>query len=171
MVLLDAMLYSRCRSFPRGPLVSFFILRPTSKTISVCQEAYMSEEKSNAGQSGGVNISGGNVTAANIVGGNMTVGTQVSPVQLQQAFQPVADYIRANAGANEAAATQKLEELRNEASKGKDAKDTVLAKVIEGLVGLVPGAVSAVVSAFGTPLLGGIAGPATKYVLDKIQGK
>jgi hypothetical protein len=36
---------------------------------------------------------------------------------------------------------------------------------------LMPNAVSAVVSAFATPLLGGLAGPATKYVLDKIQGK
>jgi hypothetical protein len=31
--------------------------------------------------------------------------------------------------------------------------------------------VSAVVSAFATPLLGGIAGPTTQFVLDKLQGK
>lgn len=33
-----------------------------------------------------------------------------------------------------------------------------MAKLVDGLVGLVPGAASAVVSAFPTPLLGGIAG-------------
>jgi hypothetical protein len=132
----------------------------------------MSDEKSNAGQSGGVNFSGGNVTiGGNVAGRDMLVGTQVSPVHLEQAFQPVAESIRANAGVNETAATQKLEELKKETAKGKDAKDTVVAKLIEGVVGLVPSAVSAVVSAFGTPLLGGIAGPATKYVLDKIQDK
>jgi hypothetical protein len=129
----------------------------------------MSDE--NRGGGGGVTISGGTVTAGNIVGRDQIIGTQVSPVHLEQTFQPIADSIRANAGANETAALQRLDELKSEAAKGKDAKDNVLAKLIEGLVGLVPSAVSAVVSAFGTPLLGGIAGPATKYVLDKIQGK
>ncbi len=64
-----------------------------------------------------------------------------------------------------------MEELKKEAAKGKSATDGVMAKLVEGIVGLVPGAVSAVAGAFGTPLLAGIAGPATQYVLDKIQGK
>jgi hypothetical protein len=46
-----------------------------------------------------------------------------------------------------------------------------MAKLVNGIVGLVPGAVSAVVSAFGTPILGGVAGPVTKFVLDELQGK
>jgi hypothetical protein len=57
-----------------------------------------------------------------------------------------------------------VEELKKEAAKGKSATDSVMAKLVDGIVGLVPGA-------FGTPLLAGIAGPATQYVLDKIQGK
>jgi len=126
----------------------------------------------NRGGGRGVTISGGSVTVGgSIVGGNMTIGTQVSPVHFEQVFQSVAESIRTNAGTNETAALQKLEELTTEAAKGKDANDTVLAKVVEGIVGLVPGAVSAVVKAFATPLLSGIAGPATRYVLDKIQGK
>ena len=44
-----------------------------------------------------------------------------------------------------------------------------MAKLIDGIVGLAPAAVSAVVSAFATPILGGVAGPATKYVLDKLR--
>jgi len=46
-----------------------------------------------------------------------------------------------------------------------------MAKLVEGIVELVPGAVSAVVSAFATPILGGLAGPVTKFVLDKVQGE
>jgi hypothetical protein len=132
----------------------------------------MSEEKPSTGQSGGVTISGGSVSVGgHIVGGNMTIGPEIPLSQLAPIFDPIHQAIRTSAGENQAAASQKLDELKNEAAKGKAAKDTVMAKIIEGLVGLVPGAVSAVVSAFGTPLLGGIAGPATKYVLDKIQGK
>ena len=46
-----------------------------------------------------------------------------------------------------------------------------MAKLVDGIVGLVPGAVSAVVGAFATPILGGIAGPVTQYVLDKMKGQ
>jgi hypothetical protein len=42
---------------------------------------------------------------------------------------------------------------------------------VEGLVGLVPHAVGAVVGTFANPVLSGIAGPVTKYVLEKIEGK
>jgi hypothetical protein len=66
---------------------------------------------------------------------------------------------------------QKAEELKKEVAKGKEANDGVMAKIVDGLVALVPGAVGAVVGMFATPILGGLAGEATKYVLDKIQGK
>jgi hypothetical protein len=132
----------------------------------------MSDEKSGARQSGGVNISGGSVTVGgDIVGRDKKVGTEISRVQLDQILRPVEDAIRSVPPANQPQAMQKLEELKNEVAKGKDAKDGVVAKLVDGLAGLLPGAVSAVVGAFATPLLGGIAGPATKYVLDKIQGK
>jgi hypothetical protein len=68
-------------------------------------------------------------------------------------------------------AMQKAEELKKEVAKGKEANDGVMAKIVDGLVALVPGAVGAVVGMFATPILGGIAGPVTKFVLDKIQGK
>jgi hypothetical protein len=61
--------------------------------------------------------------------------------------------------------------LKQEAAKGEDANDDVIAKLIDGLVKLAPGAATAVVSAFATPILGGIAGPVTKYVLDKLRGQ
>ncbi|MGQ0603048.1 MAG: caspase family protein [Anaerolineales bacterium] len=68
-------------------------------------------------------------------------------------------------------AMQTVQELKEEVKKGDKADDGRVGKLIDQLVGLVPGAVSAVVGAFGTPILGGLAGPVTKFVLDKIQGK
>jgi hypothetical protein len=70
-----------------------------------------------------------------------------------------------------AAAEAKFRALKDEVAKGKHADDSVVAKLVEGLVGLVPGAVAGIVGAFASPVLSGLAGPATKYVLDKIQGK
>jgi hypothetical protein len=132
----------------------------------------MNNENRDPNQSGGVNISGGSVTVGgDIVGRDKIVGTQISRIELDQTFRPVEEAIRTAPAANQPEAMQKLEELKSEAAKGKGAKDAVVAKLVDGLAGLIPSAVGAVASAFGTPLLGGIAGPATKYVLDKIQGK
>ena len=61
--------------------------------------------------------------------------------------------------------------LKQEAAKGANADDSVIAKLVEGLIELVPSALAALVGAFANPILEGIAGPVTKYVLDKIQGK
>ncbi len=123
-------------------------------------------------QNGGVNISGTNITVGgDVVGRDKIVGTEISTVQLDQLFRPLAEAVASAPGAVQQDAAQKVEELKKEAAKGKSATDSVLAKLVDGIVALVPGAVGAVVSAFGTPILGGIAGPATKYVLDKIQGK
>ena len=68
-------------------------------------------------------------------------------------------------------AEAKLAALKQEASKGKDANDGVIAKLVDRLVGLAPGVASAVVSAFATPILGGVTGPVTAFVLDKLRGK
>jgi hypothetical protein len=132
----------------------------------------MNNEAKAARQRGGVNISSGSVTVGgDIVGRDKIVGTEISSVQLDQIFGPLTEAVRGAAPAVQREAAQKVAELKKEAAKGKSATDSVMAKLVEGIVGLVPGAVSAVVSAFGTPILGGIAGPATQYVLDKIQGK
>jgi hypothetical protein len=125
------------------------------------------EKRMAAGQSGGVNISGGNVTVGgDIVGRDKIVGTQISHAQLDPIFQPLVEAVGQHEDAK-----QKVEALKSEAAKGTKAGDTVMARLLEGIVGLVPGAVSAVVSAFATPVLGAIVGPATQYVLGKLQGK
>ncbi|MEW6645114.1 MAG: hypothetical protein AB1586_31750 [Pseudomonadota bacterium] len=118
---------------------------------------------------GGVNISNSKV----ITNGGHIVGHDLierdSLPQLDLIFQSISTAI-ANADATaKAAADIKLQELKGEIAKGGHADDSTVAKLIEGLVGLVPGAVGAVVGAFATPILGGIAGPVTKYVLSKIQ--
>ena len=126
----------------------------------------MADEKSGR-QSGGVNISGGNVNVGgDIVGRDKITGAQISSNQLDAIFRPLEE-----AAGQQPQAAQKVEALKNEAEKGKKADDGVMAKLVKGIVSLVPGAVSAVVSAFATPILGGVAGPVTKYVLDEIQGK
>ncbi len=114
----------------------------------------MDDEKHGTNPSGGVNISGGSVTVGgDVIGRDKIVGTETSNVQLDQVFRPIEEAVRTALPENQPEATHKLEELKSEAAKGKNAKDGTVAKLVEGLVALVPGAVSAVVSAFATPLL------------------
>ena len=118
-----------------------------------------------------VTITGGTVST----GGGDIVGRDkvqlISAGHIDSAFAPLAKAIGEVAPEHRAAAEEKLRALKDEAAKGKNADDSVVAKLVEGLVGLVPGAVSAVVGAFASPVLSGIAGPVTKYVLEKIEGK
>lgn len=110
-----------------------------------------------------------NVTGGDFVGRNR-VTTGVSTADLAPLFATLLAAVAAQAPAHaQAAAVQHVEEIEAEVRKGKQADDGKVAKLVEGLVGLVPTAVGAVVSAFATPLLGGIAGPVTKYVLGKLK--
>jgi hypothetical protein len=120
---------------------------------------------------GGVTITGSNVSTAggDIVGRDKI--QQVSSHQIDNVFDPVCKAIEVVGPSEKAAAEEKLRALKDEAGKGKHADDSVVAKLVEGLVGLVPGAVAGIVGAFASPVLSGLAGPVTKYVLDKIQGK
>lgn len=127
----------------------------------------MSDENPGSKRSGGVNISGGSVNVSgDIVGRDKTTYTMIPKADLDQAFHPVAQAV----GQNQEAA-QKLEALKSEAAKGNKANDGTMATLIKGLAALVPGAISAVASAFGSPILGGVAGPVTKWVLEEIKGK
>ena len=129
------------------------------------------DEQKDPGQSGGVTISG---TVGSVVGdivGRDKITGSVSRVELDSALRPLAEAIGAAPAVTRPEAEAKLEALKQEAAKGKKANDGVIAKLVDGLVGLVPGATSAIVSAFATPILGGIAGPVTGFVLDKLRGK
>jgi hypothetical protein len=105
-------------------------------------------DKTASGQSGGVNISGivGSV-GGDIVGHDKITGAP-SAAALDEALRPLSKAIEA-APAEEADA--KVKALKEEAAKGKGASDGVMAKLVDGLVALVPSAASAVVGAFATP--------------------
>lgn len=125
-------------------------------------------------QSGGVSIRGGSVhVEGDVVGRDKitTVTTGLSGDQLKQLFAPLMNALQAAPPEKQNEAIQKAEELKKEVAKGKEANDGAMARIVDGMVALVPGAVGAVVGMFASPILGGLAGPVTKYVLDKIQGK
>ena len=120
---------------------------------------------------GGVTITGSNVNTAggDIVGRDKI--QHVSSHQMDDVFGPIGKVIETAGPSEKAAAEENFRGLKEEVAKGKHADDSVVAKLVEGLVGLVPSAMAGIVSAFASPVLSGIAGPVTKYVLDKIQGK
>jgi hypothetical protein len=139
-------------------------------TVTWFEEVEM-RKSSTGGQIGGVNIHGGTVSTqgGDIIGRDKIVGRDGSR-EVEEALRPLTDLLTSTPSEHRAAALSKLEELKREASKGEKRDDGLMAKLVEGLVGLVPSAAGAVATAFGTPILGAIAGPVTKYVIDKIQG-
>jgi hypothetical protein len=132
-------------------------------------------------QSGGVNIRGRiGVVGGDIVGGDKIVGEKIvsvsSATAIDDAFRLVLDAIKAAPPQVRPEAETKLKAIKQEAAKQEAAKredrdDGVMAKLLNELIGLIPAAASAVGSAFATPFLGALVGPATKLVLDKLGGK
>lgn len=137
-------------------------------------EEFMSNAKDNEQSSGFRINAGGNVTIGGDVVGRdkiTTTTTGLSGDELNQVFLPLINALRAAPPEKQTEAMQKAEDLKKEVAKGEKADDGVMADIVEGLVALIPGAIGSVVSMFATPILGGIAGPVTKYVLNKIQKK
>ncbi len=94
----------------------------------------------------------------------------ISRGELASLFAPLLTAVAQGAPADRRAeATQKVHDLQVEISKGQQADDGTLAKIVYGLIDLVPGAIGSVVGLFTTPILAGIAGPVTKFVLDKLK--
>lgn len=120
-------------------------------------------------QSGGVNIIGGE----NIFHGDVTGRDKIvySAGDLNIMFKPLIEAIQQAPPEKQHEAQQKVAALKEEVAKGNQAEDSRMAKLIDEIVELVPGAVSAVVSMFATPVLGGLVGPVTKFVLDKFRNK
>lgn len=113
----------------------------------------------------------GNVGVAIGRGARASVNQGVSPRDLEPLFATLLASVAQHTSAEKRdAAVQKVEELKQEVAKGKDANDSRIATIIDGLTAMVPGAVGAVVSTFASPILGGIAGPVTRFVLGKIKG-
>ena len=133
---------------------------------------------------GGFNVAGGVATGGGaFVGGGVTVGhgdfvgrdkivTGLSPGDLDALFAPLIAVIRGQQGfasPDQSATLQQVHELKAEVAKGTSAADTKVARIVDGLVRLVPSAIGSVISMFATPLLGAIAGPLTKGILDRLK--
>lgn len=95
----------------------------------------------------------------------------LSAQDLAQFFAPLMQEVKVAPVNVQPQAEQKVEELKQEISKGENGDDEVKAGLIEDIVGLIPGAVSALVGLFATPALSGVAGSATKFVLKRLQKK
>ncbi len=131
------------------------------------------EKVRQSGQSGGINVFGGQAEIKGDAAGrdiNKEVVNFTDPEILKH-FEALMKAIHAASPEKKEEAVLRATELKEELKKGAKAEDSRVAKLIDGLIALVPSAVSAVVGMFTTPILSGIAGPATKFVLDKIQGK
>jgi hypothetical protein len=108
-------------------------------------------------------------------GGGDFVGREKSTqgraaADLEALFAPLLTAVANNASSDrKAAALEQVEELQAEAAKGKQADDGKLARIVDGLVAMVPEAIGSIVSMFTTPVLRGIVGPVTKFVLDKLK--
>ena len=112
----------------------------------------------------GVAIAAGRNASANI-----SIG--VSERQLNQTFISLLQALQDAPQESQAEAVEQAQQLQAELSKGEEANDSTIAKLVESIVDLVPGAVSAVVSIFASPILAGMVGPVTKFVLDKLVNK
>jgi hypothetical protein len=91
--------------------------------------------------------------------------------EIEQLFVPVMALVHHDSPESQGPALQAVAALKAELAKGKAADDAQIAELLDSVVEFVPGAESAIVSAFASSLLEGVTGPVTKFVLDKIQGK
>ena len=131
----------------------------------------------------GDNVSGdkigdNSIKTGNVSGTGIAIGTGaraevhqttgMDPAALAAAFAPLITATQSAPPEKQAVAAQKVEALQAEAMKGEKADDEVVGGLVQDLADLVPGAVSAIGTIFGGPLLGGLVGPATKFVLKRI---
>lgn len=129
---------------------------------------------------GGDKVSGDKIQIGNVGSGSTvavgrgamaTTTSGISGQELNTLFAPLLEAINRVSPGKQEQAKETAAALQAEAAKGDKADDTRLAKLINGLIALVPGAVGAVVNIFASPILSGVAGPVTTFVLDKIRGK
>jgi hypothetical protein len=110
--------------------------------------------------------------AGNVVGRNMTFHTTTNTLSKTEiAFQQLASAVEQAPTALQPAAEATLASLKKEvgkSEKGEKPDDSIIAGLLKGLAGLVPSAVTAIASTFGTPMLGALAGPATKLALQEL---
>lgn len=128
--------------------------------------------QSHTNTGGGAHIGGSVHTGGGDFVGRYQIKNALSQRDLEALLAPVLAAVAQQApGGKQGEAVQQVQELKAELAKGEQADDGKLGKIVDGLVAMVPGAIGAVVSAFASPLLAGVAGPVTEYVLGKLQGE
>lgn len=128
------------------------------------------DQKTDTG--GGAYVAGNVSAGRDFIGRDkIDYGAGLSGAELAQLFAPLMSAAQEAPRENREEAVETVEALQEEAAKGQEADDSRLAKLLDSLVELAPGAVSAAVSTFATPILGGLAGPVTKFVLDRFKSK
>ena len=96
------------------------------------------------GTGGGAYIGGRVDTGRGDFVGRDKITHGLSPRDLASLFGPLLAAVAKEAPAdNEAAAVQRVEELKAEVAKGKQADDSKLGRIVDGLVAMVPGAIGA----------------------------
>lgn len=123
-------------------------------------------------------VAGDKMNVGNISGSNVAIGrgAQVHVNQdatatvndITAALQPVLMAAQSAPAAIRADAVAKADALQAEVVKGAQADDEVVGSLLEDLAKLVPDAGRAIGAAFGQPLLNGIVGPVTKFVLRRL---
>ena len=121
---------------------------------------------------GGAAYVGGNVYAGRDFVGRDSIRTQgLAAHDIEALFAPLLLAVVQHAPPDkQAAAVQQVDDLKAEVAKDKDAEDSRIGRLLDGLAAMVPGAIGSLVSTFATPLLAAVTGPVTKFVLDKLKG-
>lgn len=131
------------------------------------------------GQNTGSINTGTQITTGNVSGSGIAIGPGAlssathgnSAHDLATLFAPLLSAVAQQAPTDKkAGAVQQVLALQAEAGKGNHADDGRIARIIDSLAAMVPGAVATVVNLFATPILADIAGPVTKFVLAKLKG-
>jgi hypothetical protein len=94
--------------------------------------------------------------------------TYPPPADLTAALAPLRALIAAAPPEHQPEAAEKLETITQEAAKGPEANDGIMARAVDGLVALIPTVAGSVASAFAKPMFAGITGPVTTFVLEKL---
>jgi hypothetical protein len=115
---------------------------------------------------GGVNLQGGDFVGRD----KISVSQGFSPHDFEAFFARLLTAVTDQAPADvQIEAKRQVEELKTEVAKGKEADDGKIGGIVHGLATMVPGAIGAIVSMFATPILSGIAGPVTTFVLGELK--
>jgi hypothetical protein len=149
----------------------------TEGDVNVQGGDFVGRDKISGDKVGGDKITVGDISGSSgiAIGRNASASvtqTQgISGAELAALFAPLEQAVQSAPADNQAEAQEKLQDLEAEVAKGDEADDSRMAGLLNDLVDLVPSAVGATVSVFASPILGGIAGPVTDFVLKRLGAK